>query len=492
MLGGAWQKSNWLDILALPFAAAVMRVAWVYPLLAIMTSSAIAGTTAVLVPAWLLLAFAFGSTVLAHLASDTPEGYIIVILSGFAACLTMLLVAYPLGGMSLGSWISGLGSRILYWNNNLPAPAILLIATALLWWRGMATRNMDHTALTASFATGGVMMIIVLGLLRIFPPALSDGRIFVSVVMFLMAGLATLALAGASQAMKRSERDTGMAVHLSRHWLLAVAAVIGAVLVVGWLISLVVAPEGVRQVLDWLRPVWQLLGTIVYYILYPFIYLIFLLLGPLLDWFEGRQQRPQEGEPSAEATETLEAIEQVAREIPPALDFSLRAVLLVAAVLLFIWLVVRTLRRISPGRKPELDESREGIWSWGLMRDQLASLLRRARQAAPIPLFWPFSGNLADPRLVIREAYRRLLALAVERGKPRARRDTPYAYLDKLGELAPENREDLRALTDAYVAARYDPAPPSSEQARAAEEALQRVRAAVQPAGPAGENNGQG
>jgi len=489
MLGSVWRKSSWLDVLALPLAVAVMRVAWFYPLLAIATSPAIAGASSVLVPAWLLLAFAFGSTVLAHLASDTPGGYGIAILSGFAACLTMLLVAYPPVGMGLGAWIAGLGRQVLYWNQTLPAPVVLLVSTALLWWRGMATRNMDHSALTISFATGGVMMIIALGLVRIFPPVLSDGNIFVAVVVFLMAGLATLALAGASQALKRSERETGMPVRLSRHWLLAVVAVIGAVLVVGWLISLIVAPEGVRQVLDWLRPVWRLLGQIVYYILYPFIYLIFLLLGPLLDFFEGRARPPEEGEAVAEPTETLEPVERAIREMPEALDFSLRAVLLVAAVLIFVWLVVRTLRRISPAKKPEIDESREGVWSWGLMRDQLASLFRRARQAAPIPLFWPFAGNLADPRLIIREAYRRLLTLAVERGKPRAQRETPYTYLNKLGELAPENRQDLRTLTDAYVAARYDPAPPSAEQAQAATEALEKVRAALQPASPA-ENNG--
>ena len=209
----------------------------------------------------------------------------------------------------------------------------------------------------------------------------------------------------------------------------------------------------------------------------------------MLDFFEGRARPPEEGEAVAEPTETLEPVERAIREMPEALDFSLRAVLLVAAVLIFVWLVVRTLRRISPAKKPEIDESREGVWSWGLMRDQLASLFRRARQAAPIPLFWPFAGNLADPRLIIREAYRRLLTLAVERGKPRAQRETPYTYLNKLGELAPENRQDLRTLTDAYVAARYDPAPPSAEQAQAATEALEKVRAALQPASPA-ENNG--
>ncbi len=491
MLGDVWRKSNWLDILALPFAVAVMRVAWVFPLLAVLTSPSLAGTTAVRVPAWLLLAFAFGSTLLAHLASDTPEGRLIVILSGFTACLTMLWVAYPPSGVGLGEWLSGLLNQVLYWNNQLPASVILLVATALLWWRGMATRNMDHTALTASFATGGVMMIIVLGLMRVFATTLSDGAIFAALVIFLMAGLATLALAGASQAMKRSEREMGAPVHLSRHWLLAVAAVIGAVLLVGWLVSLVVAPDGVRQVLDWLRPVWRLLGTIVYYILYPFIYLIFLLLGPLLDWANRRPPREQEAEATAEATETLEAVEQAIREIPPALDFSLRAVLLVAAVLLFVWLVMKALRRINPAKKTDVDESREGIWSWGLMREQLASLLRRTRQAAPIPLFWPLSGS-ADPRVIIREAYRKVLAIAVERGKPRARRDTPYAYLDSLAELAPDNRQDLQALTEVYVAARYDPAPPSTEQAQTAEEALRRIQASLQPNTQPGQNGAQG
>ena len=485
MLGDVLKKSNWLDAIAIPFTTALMRVAWVYPFLLILTEPAISGSTGIYIPAWLLFALSFGSTLLASLASESREGYLVAILTGFSACFAVLLVAFP-PSEGLVAWFSWLGQRLVHWENSLPAPAVLFIATGLLWWRGMATRAMEHTQFTLSFATGGFMMVVLLLLTRILPPVMPGATLVASMLVYLVAGLATLALAGASQALKRNAYQSGVSLQLSRHWLLAVGVVIGGVLVIGWLLGLLVVPESVLAVMAWLKPIWRLLGQIVYYLLYPIIYLLFLLLQPLLDWFQSlfNQEQPTVT-PTPMPQETLEPLEEIAREIPVAVNYSLRGIIAVAIIALFVFLFIRALRKYKPRRRPEIEETRERILTWDLLREQIASLLANARRVMPPPLFYPLVGEISDPRRVIREAYRRLLTLALKRGKPRAERDTPNAYRGKLVEIAPGHESAIQTITDAYVAARYNEEPPTTEQAAAASRAIEEIEADLPETGAA-------
>jgi len=62
--------------------------------------------------------------------------------------------------------------------------------------------------------------------------------------------------------------------------------------------------------------------------------------------------------------------------------------------------------------------------------------------------------------LSIREVYRQLLALARERGVPRARSQTPYEYERVLGQAFARSQEEVGVITEAYVAARYGPTSP--------------------------------
>ena len=489
MFGDVWKQSNWLDAIAIPFTTAMMRVAWVYPFLLILTEPAISGSTGIHIPAWLLFVLSFGSTLLANLASESREGYLVAILTGFSACFAVLLVTFP-PSEGLFAWFSWLGQRLVRWENSLPAPAVLFVATGLLWWRGMATRVMEHTQFTLSFATGGFMMVVLLLLTRILPPVMPGATLVASMLVYLVAGLGTLALAGASQALRRNAYQSGISLQLSRHWLLAVAVVIGGVLVIGWLLGLLVVPESVLAVMAWLKPIWRLLGRIVYYLLYPIIYLLFLLLQPLFDWFQGLFSEEQATvTPTPVPQETLEPLEEMAREIPPAVNYSLRGVIAVAIIALFVFLFIRALRKYKPRRRPQIEETRERILTWDLLRDQISSLLRNARRVLPPPLFYPLVGEITDPRRVIREAYRRLLTLALRRGTPRAERDTPYAYRDKLAEIAPGHEAAIQTITDAYVTARYNEELPTIEQAADATRAIEEIESGVPGATAASTNS---
>jgi hypothetical protein len=477
MFGDNWKDSNWLEIVAIPLATAIMRVAWVYPLLAILTSTGFSGSVGVRVPAWLLVALSFGATLLAHLAGDTVEGMAVVVLTGLMACISVVMSVFP-PTEGLGNWFSDLIQQSLYWEQSLPPAPVIFVVMGLLWWRGMATRDMDHAKLTISFASGAFMMVVLLALTRILPPLLAPSLLTTAMLVYVVSGLATLALAGASHALSRNAY--GGALQLSRHWFVAVVVVIGGVLLLGWVLGRIIAPDSITSLLDLLGPIWRLLGQVVYYLFYPIIYLLFLLLQPLFDWFQSLfDEQGRTPTPTPPVQETLEPLQEVAREISPALDYSLRGVVAVAVVLFLVFLFLRVLRKRNPKKKLGIVETRERILTWGLLREQIGNLLANARRIVPPPLFAPLAGAFDDPRRVIREAYRRFLSLAIKRGRPRAESETPFSYRQRLLDLAPGHEKAVETLTDAYVAARYDHDPPTAEQAAAAKAAMDEIEGAA-------------
>jgi len=368
---------------------------------------------------------------------------------------------------------------MVYWGDALPGPLVLLIAGVLLWWRGMATPSMGHDALVRAFLTGTAVIVLLLLRNQLIGDLLPARELVISLLTFVVSALLTLALVGASDAIQQGGAEAGISLPVSRYWLVAVVIVIAAILVGAWLISALIAPDALRQLIALLRPVWNVLGQILYYILLPFIYILFWLLGPLLRLFEGLgQEQVPEPVVTPEPEEELEEIERVVHELPPQLDAILRIVLAVAIVVFVVWLITLALRRRQPNRHAEVLESRESVFSWDLLRDQIRSLFRRARPAPAPPFFVPL-GNTDDPRLAIRAAYQRLLALAIEQGLPRLRAQTPSADLVQLSERWPEQHDALRLVTENYIIARYRPDPPTMAQAEATTQAVERIQLAL-------------
>jgi hypothetical protein len=86
----------------------------------------------------------------------------------------------------------------------------------------------------------------------------------------------------------------------------------------------------------------------------------------------------------------------------------------------------------------------------------------------------------------IRRIYAALVARAAHAGMPRRVAETPYEFLPRLVQQFPTQAEDLRAITEAYVAVHYGELDVAVEQISAIRHAWQRVdaatRAAIQPA----------
>ena len=153
---------------------------------------------------------------------------------------------------------------------------------------------------------------------------------------------------------------------------------------------------------------------------------------------------------------------------------------LVLALVVAIFAYVLRLSFAAAGRRAErtADEEREALDGRGLFAAQLRSLFARRREAREEP------EQLA--RESVRYVYREVLRAAARLGLQRTQAETPDEYAERLGKTTPiltgdaGEAADLRALSEAYDAARYAGREPDSQQReplwQGAERILQRLR----------------
>jgi hypothetical protein len=142
--------------------------------------------------------------------------------------------------------------------------------------------------------------------------------------------------------------------------------------------------------------------------------------------------------------------------------------LVVVLVLVLTW---RRVRAARPGRRE--DDERESLLSARVVASSLQSALRGgldqlSRLAEATGKLGPAGRFFAA--LSVRRIYANLIRLAAESGHPRAEAQTPYEYLPTLLGAFPDNVEEVKAITEAYVGAHYGQLPDSQQE-------LQRLRA---------------
>ena len=129
----------------------------------------------------------------------------------------------------------------------------------------------------------------------------------------------------------------------------------------------------------------------------------------------------------------------------------------------------------------------EQTWDWlrNLLthaKDDLESILQSGRENARRLIAHPFSLgewiNLRalNPRQRVYFYYLALIRRGGETGLPRARSQTPDEYAAALQSALPPASDDIQALTQAFIAARYSRQPVEPEQAHQVENTWERVR----------------
>jgi len=474
MPGKTWQSWNWAEEVLLPLLGALMWAAWAgLPVAALLSFATDFHTNPSGGPAVLLLLL--GGTLVARLRGSRW----VLLLAGLAAVLAAewWLLFSPAYALWNPAWLAALVEQI---GRLAPGPLLAAFIAALAWRQGTTANWKSHDELSRSFVIGVLMLGLGLVFTAYVAPA-EGGRWGADAVQFVVASWAALSLAGVADASHLAA--SGERPRLSRYWVLALVTVVGAIIALGLLLTSLLTPQTVAAWLAQLAPVGDLLRQALLDVLYVLTYLLFLVLTPLVELI--RRLLGNHGAPDITPTNPFTnppAPPPPAAPLSPLADAVARALSIVVVLLAIGLIVAWALRRQSDTDEAGVRENRELIWSWDLVRAQLADLLARRRRP---PLFAGLVGDANDPLLWVRRAYRRVLGAALARGYARLPRQTPLDYLPILDRVWPAEAETLAALTAAYSAARYGQVPPTPQQIAALRAAVDRMAAEPKPPGSA-------
>jgi hypothetical protein len=146
-----------------------------------------------------------------------------------------------------------------------------------------------------------------------------------------------------------------------------------------------------------------------------------------------------------------------------ALQRALVTVLVAGAILLGVWLLIRSFRRWQLNRSLTPGGIRDRVDPEGGLAEDLADYLRDQ---------WAQLRQLADPRRFLRRMgtgspqaiYANLLALMAAGGSPRQPEQTPYEYEPVAVQALSGCESEIAHITAAYVAAHYGEAAVSSQE----------------------------
>ncbi|MCW5851424.1 MAG: DUF4129 domain-containing protein, partial [Anaerolineae bacterium] len=231
-----------------------------------------------------------------------------------------------------------------------------------------------------------------------------------------------------------------------------------------------------------IQPVLDLFARVLYLVFVAIVYILFLVLEPLINFIRNLPRDTNQLPQPIEMPDLQRQLEEASRgqaAIPAWVSSLSHALLILGALMIVILLFALAFRQFYGYKEDGIEEDREFIGSWDLLRAQLADLLARLQpkpgRAAGQP-FLPLEGE--DGRRIIRQMYQTLLAAASRAGYKRAPEQTPIEYLDTLAQWKPDCNLPLHILTDAYDEARYSQAPISGVQLNVAQQAwrtLQRL-----------------
>lgn len=464
--------------LLLPLMLGLMTSTWVTTLFAVLTKH-IGGGEALVVPLVVPLLWWLGGWFITRWSLRRPwaerRGGQVVAAIGLIAVLAGLWAVYFRLSYALwdARWLGalwGIGDA-----KGTPTLAILLLAAAgvLLWWNGILAgreATVSYDRLYRAFGIGVVAWAIMLALAGSNVARNDPGG---KLLLFFLAGLSGLALAGLESVRQAAYERSGAQLAFNRFWLAAVASVILTILALGMLLSSLLAPETMARLLGVFSPVVNRLAQVLYLLITALTYIVFLILTPLIAFLRPRSPSALPPTPQPDPLESFRReMERAAQNqvgLPAWLVILAQALLIIAILAAVLLLLSRAFRRLRALDAEGVEESRETIGSWSLFWAQLAELLRhvwrRLRPVRRLATLDPFVPLVVTPgeegRLSVREAYRRLLALARAYGYPRTRPQTPYEYQATLKRAFPEAPGEIETMTEAYVVARYGPVSPS-------------------------------
>ncbi len=385
----------------------------------------------------------------------------------FTTLLLIRIQVYPGAPFFSLRWLGTSLGNVLRLEQGISRELFLLLATYVLWWRGMSMSQQLLIADVVGFRFRlGVVFLIGLAVLQ----AITFRQDVIGWVLCLfMCGLLSVALTRIREGVPVSQANR----RFGPRWLVLLVVGAGATLLLGLLVSAVLSTENLLTIWGWIQPVVLTLVTLYFYFLSLVGYAIVWLVDAFLQFIAP-------GEPLTLPTlfesplfPGLDSRQPEHQEIPAwgaALCQAGMGLLLLGLLALLLLIV----RRLRPGASEGPDTWRESVWSASELRRGLLNGMRGSlRQLAS--LWSGRESRRAYSLATVRHIYASLLALAQERGAPRPLAQTPFEYLPRLQRTFPDWPAELQTLTSAYVAAHYGRLPDSEAELQALRDAWQRI-----------------
>ena len=484
------RPSDWLKGVILPTGLVVMDTCWAYPWALLLgrwlqPSSRTPLLSSAEVFGLLVVSQFLTRLVLRHGWSLSRSRVTLLSLGFVSVLVAVRLQHFGLLAAGDAGWLYSLLRDFVLVPNWLSPPFVALALGFLLWWRGLSLGRgpASYESVEGAFSLGVALLVaLFLGALAFSPDLqpLLQAEAGAYIVGYFLAGLTSLSLARLQAVRERGRDRQGQVPAFNRQWLTVMLGVVVGMLAVTLGLAQVLSFDLIAAIGSPLLSLLASAAWLVFYIVaVPIGYVlevIILLLRQVLhpQAAEGTNQFPQ-----APSLDQFRQGADVERALPPEVVLLIKLVFGGLAALGLLLLLARSLRRWHEWeRDDEVVEEREIVVTWGALGaafiNWLRSLLGRllARPAAPIATSEAEATPLASAEtaavLTIRQVYRELLRLGSALGVARAPSATPYEHLPRLRARL-GSPEDIAAITEAYVRARYGAEPPEdseSEEAR--------------------------
>lgn len=392
----------------------------------------------------------------------------------------------------IAGWVAALAALIvpaLLQGQSIVQAVISMILITWLWRRGIAhaQREFEYNSVALPFKIGLGIVLGALFLVTILPSFQSlRAALPTALPIFFLSGLIAVSLARLGTLRAARTRADEAHTDPTRSWLLALTIFGLALIVLVLIIDSIFSFSTLVAIVTDLDPLWNAIGTIVYWLLYGLVFLltpIFYLYGLLI----GKNVRfppppggkaPNRNPPPSSHTTAI---------MSQAIAFG-RWVLLALILLAVFFIVVRTIQRWL-GRHDDggVEEIREGLDARSLLAARWREWRNRRRRAA-------VSGPTLEPLdpLSARARYRELLQKTALTSEVLARKpsETPDEYQRRLlrhmqqrlldagitaAENGPPTEAILNTLTAAYADERYGGRQTNESQRRRLQDWLPRL-----------------
>jgi hypothetical protein len=476
------KRIDWLQLIILPIAIAIMVVSWVEPWAQwAVLSTGIERVGQVPPPGVMMIVILASTVVTRRAVRDTQHQRRLIVLGGLLAIVVVTLLTY----VPLTRPMDFL-RNLLDWQNSVAPELLTAMVVALLWWRGILigrSRSLVEENLERTFLNG-VLALAFLILVNHFSRRLTPSDVLAATLIFFAVSLSTLTIVNVELA-RAQQPEAGSWLKRQRHWFAIILGVVSAILLGGLLLATIFSPDVLREFISSIGPAASSAADGLARVLRPLFTFLFWLISPLVPLLEAILRVVLEG-----IMGVLQVIHQlgvqfnVARaqddlqkflDSPEFATFS-RGTAVVLLLILFAVAAIWALRRSGLLSRRNPDETRESIASRELLRKQLKNFLNRLRrkQAADRALYLPLSG--AGARRAVRQAYQEFLEWARSRNLARGPQQTPDQYARHLDGLSAALGQPVNDLTALYLRARYANDELTSEEAQAAQSALVRLQ----------------